>query len=137
LLILSAGDTLTLDELDMLEGHAGDAVAAWERAIAATIVHYINDVIADTEAIDANGYVFVDHAKHWSEMKGFMLGLQFNPKRLISDARIGDIHVAIGDAPVLSTATMQARLDYIAALENARGILMTAYGFTQDNVESW
>lgn len=137
LLILNAGDTLTAEELDALEGHAGAAIAAWEKAIAATIVHYINDVIADTQAIDGSGYVFADHAKHWSEMKGFALGLQFNPNKMISDSDFADLHTAMGDAPVLATAPMPQRTMYIADLMDARTILMNAYGFSQANVENW
>ena len=47
-----------------------------EKAIAATVIHYINDTIGDMDSGDE--YDFYTHAKHWSEMKGFALGLQFN-----------------------------------------------------------
>lgn len=136
-LILAAGDTLTAGELDQLEMHALAAIGAWEQAIAATIVHYINDTIADTEAIDGSGYSFTSHATHWSEMKGFALGMQFNPNKKLTDQQFLDLHALIGDAPVLATATMQDRLDYIVDLQAARTIVMNAYDFTQNNVENW
>ena len=61
--------------MNELKAHRDAALSAWEKAIAATVVHYINDVIGDMEAED---YSFYDHAKHWSEMKGFALSFQFN-----------------------------------------------------------
>ena len=55
------------------------------RSVAATAVHYINDVLADMADFDTTNNVFADTdnfkdlAKHWGEMKGFALGLQFSP----------------------------------------------------------
>ena len=54
----------------------------WEKCIAATAVHYINDVIYrhgsfPTERLRIRSN-FVNLAKHWGEMKGFALGLQFS-----------------------------------------------------------
>ena len=125
------------DELDTLTGHAEAATLAWEKAFAATVVHYINDTIADTEAIGTSGYSFLDHAKHFSEMKGFALGLQFNPKKQISDADFVLLHAYLRDAPVLATAAQIERDLYVTELLAARDILQLAYGFSQANVEGW
>ena len=138
-LIHAAGDTLTAAEMTELEGHAQQATDAWEAAIAATIVHYINATIADTEAIDGDpiNYSFLDHAKHWSEMKGFALGLQFNPRSKVNTTDFAQLHVYMGDAPVLATATMAARQQYVSDLLAARDILQQSYGFSSPNVEGW
>ena len=53
--------------------------ASWEGAVAATVVHYINGVLADMATFNTDDYSYADHAKHWGELKGFALGLQFNP----------------------------------------------------------
>lgn len=53
--------------------------AAWEGAVAATVIHYINDVLEDMNQFGSEGYSYSSHAKHWGELKGFALGLQFNP----------------------------------------------------------
>ena len=115
------------------------AVDAWEAAIAATVVHYINDTIADTEAIDDDpgNYSFLDHAKHWSEMKGFALGLQYNPRSKLSATDFAQVHVLIGDRPVLATATAVQRQAYVTSLIAARDIFQTSYGFSVANVEGW
>lgn len=138
-LIMGAGETLTSEELTELEGYAEAAVAAWDKAIAATVIHYINDTIADTEAIDDDpgSYNFYDHAKHFGEMKGFALGLQFNPRSPISDADFAAFHTQVGDKPVLADATAVERAAYIQSLLMARDILAQAYGFDSDNVEGW
>ena len=53
--------------------------AAWEGAVAATVIHYINDVLDDMSKFGTADYSYANHAKHWGELKGFALGLQFNP----------------------------------------------------------
>jgi hypothetical protein len=138
-LIMAAGDPLSSDELDELIQYAGLAVKAWDEAIAATVVHYINDVIADTEAIDDDpaGYNFYDHAKHFSELKGFALGLQFNPRSPISDADFVTFHTLVGDKPVLADASAGARTAYVQSLILARDIFAQSYGFANQNVEGW
>ena len=138
-LIMAAGDPLTTDELDELRGHATTAIAAWDQAIAATVIHYINDVIADTEAIDdaPASYSFYDHAKHFGELKGFALGLQFNPRSPISDVDFASFHTLVGDKPVLADATPAERTAYVQSLLLARDILEQSYGFASENVEGW
>ena len=71
---------LTTAELDELKKHRDAAVLGWEKAIAATALHYINDVLKDMAKFGASDYSVLDHVKHWSELKGFALTLQFNPR---------------------------------------------------------
>ncbi|MBT6434435.1 MAG: DUF4856 domain-containing protein [Deltaproteobacteria bacterium] len=77
--IAEADGELTDGEIAALDGHIDTVIKTWEKAIAATVVHYINDVLADMAAHGSDDYSFYNHAKHWSELKGFALGLQFNP----------------------------------------------------------
>ncbi|NRA34855.1 MAG: DUF4856 domain-containing protein, partial [Polyangiaceae bacterium] len=109
-LIANAGDELTANERSELLAHRDVAVTAWENAIASTIVHYINEVLADLDKLsqEAEDYSFVDHAKHWSELKGFALGLQFNPRSRLPRADFAQLHVHIGDAPVIEGSTVRA-----------------------------
>ena len=133
--LLDATDgELTDDELDTLRGHRDQAVEAWEKAIAATAVHYINDTLQDMSAMDSDDYSFADHAKHWSELKGFALSFQFNPRSPLSDADFVELHTLIGTAPVLSTATAEERAAYADDLRAARTLLGEAYDFDADNL---
>ncbi len=136
-LILMADDDLTAAQVTELTGHAETAIGAWEKAIVATVIHYINDTISDTQAVGTAGYSFLDHAKHWSEMKGFALGLQFNPKSQLSDADFLTLHTLLADAPVLADANPAARTAYVTSLTQARTLLANAYGFATVNVENW
>ena len=135
------------------------AAKTWERCVAATVVHYINDTIADMGDYQAPNFVdldnFLDMAKHWGEMKGFALGLQFSPFSPFRDGSVEGIDVAdlstvldlMGDAPVLAdgsqagvppTGTAQEAIDaYVADLIAARSTLQTAYEFDAENVENW
>lgn len=110
------------------------AVLAWEESIAATAIHYINDTIADMEAIGTDDYSFVDHAKHWSELKGFIFAPQFNPRSPLSAADFAMVHALIQDRPVLADADTDA---VIADFLTARGLLAAAYGFESADVENW
>ena len=131
-LIQNAGETLTADEMTTLEGHRDTIVAAWEKAIAATGVHYINDCLAD---LAADTLPYADYAKHWGELKGFTLGLQFNPASPVTVENFIAFHNLLGEAPKLPG---QDGFDtYATDLRAARDILAAAYGFDSANVEGW
>lgn len=136
----SVGTAFTADEMTALETHRNAAVNAWEKAIAATVIHYINDVTADLGKSDTDDYNFEDVAKHWSEMKGFALGLQFNPHSPITAEQFADIHTLMGQKPVVLTFGSSDRTDvdaYLADLEDARDILQSALEFDAENVSNW
>ena len=78
-LISSIERDLNAEELAALRSYISVIKDGWEAAIAATVIHYINDTLADMARLGGEDYSFYDHAKHWSELKGFALGLQFNP----------------------------------------------------------
>lgn len=108
------------------------ALGAWEKAIAATAVHYINDVLQDMNKFGTANYAYLDHAKHWSELKGFALSLQFNPHSPLSDADFAELQQKLGDAPVLPG---QNGVDaYKTALLEARALLGDAYQFAAANL---
>lgn len=110
-------------------------VANWEKAISATVVHYINDVLKDMATFATpESYSFVNHAKHWSEMKGFALGLQFSPFSPLTDEQFARIHELMGNAPALPTAEPAAIESYRTGLLEARAIIAQAYDFDPANV---
>jgi len=120
-----------------LAQYAETALNNWENAIAATVIHYINDYTADIASLsnaqeDAS---FADIAKHWSEMKGFALSLQFSPVAQISMEDLTTVHELMGQQPV--TEAGLAADDYLEDLDQARDILQAAYGFSDTNVENW
>lgn len=125
-------------DMDALGAQRDIAVAVWERAIAATAVHYINDVLGDMDSIGTAEYSFDDHAKHWSELKGFALSFQFNPRSDMSATDFAAVHAAIGDAPVgASAASPVDDEDYRAQLLQARTLIGDAYGFDEANLLVW
>ncbi|MBD1583615.1 DUF4856 domain-containing protein [Pseudoalteromonas sp. S16_S37] len=138
----NAGTELTADQLTALKGYAVAATTAWEKSISATVVHYINDSIADLEEMKAGTYdadKFVTLAKHWSEMKGFALNLQFNPESAFNVAanagKFAQMHTLMGNKPVVGAeADMTA---YIAQLKQARDILQQVYNFDSEVVANW
>ncbi|MGB5350708.1 MAG: DUF4856 domain-containing protein [Polyangiales bacterium] len=125
-------------DLEALSAQRDIAVLAWEKAYAATAIHYINDVLADMDAIGGEDYSFADHAKHWSELKGFALGFQFNPRSPMSQADFAAVHAAVGDAPVgASPSDPVDDASYRAELLDARSLIGDAYDFDEANVTSW
>ncbi|TMO01774.1 DUF4856 domain-containing protein, partial [Pseudoalteromonas sp. S327] len=71
-----------MDQITQLFAQRDIAVAHWETAIAATVVHYINDSLADIDTVlgtEASGDEFANLALPYSEMKGFALKVQCNP----------------------------------------------------------
>ena len=77
---------------------------------------------------------------HWGEMKGFALGLQFNPNSplITPDAsKFETLHTLFRDAPVTDLPGEGDHDAYRADLLEARALLQDAYSFSTANVESW
>ena len=131
----AVGGEFTTDEKTMLQAETTKAVEAWEKTISATIVHYINEVINDDLAtIGTDEFNYANLAKHWSELKGFSLGLQFNRHSPVTDAQFTEIQALIGMQPALNTADA---VTYKADLLAARDILQAAYQFDAATVKNW
>ncbi|GLX78849.1 hypothetical protein tinsulaeT_21890 [Thalassotalea insulae] len=130
----NAGHALTDEQMETLKGYAKDAIDAWENAVAATVVHYINDVSSDLSKLGTDEFSYSNTAKHWSELKGFALGLQFNPYSPLSDQDFATLHGLVGDAPVLTVADVD---EYQTKLIQARDIIAAAYSFDAENVTNW
>ncbi|MBY6186680.1 DUF4856 domain-containing protein [Marinobacter hydrocarbonoclasticus] len=134
-IITDAEGNLTEAELTALKAQVAIAVESWEMAIVATVVHYINDTHADLATLTAGSaeFSYSDLAKHWSEMKGFALGLQFNPTMALTDAQFEQLHALMGDMPVIDGDIA----GYQAELIQARDLLADAYGIHADNAANW
>ncbi len=123
-IISHAGGALSEEDMTLLQEQRDLAVDGWERALAATAIHYFNDTIKDTLAGEYN---FADHAKHWGELKGFLLALQFNPRSQVSDEDLLTIHELVGTAPVFPSEA--GVISYVDDLIEARDSLAAAYEF--------
>lgn len=139
----AAPSDLSTAEMTALLEQRDIALDGWERAIAATVVHYINDTVADLQTLVDNPTEFDEAtmAKHWSEMKGFGLGLQFNPYSNFHVAanagKFEEMHTLMQDAPIFDELDIPAVEDYIDDLLAARDILEDVIGFNSQNVANW
>ncbi len=115
-------------------------VAAWEKVIAATVVHYVNDTVDDMQALTESQVEEKNHVAlntHWAEMKGYAFALQYNPFKAITDAQLEQLHTLVGDAPAYALPGTEAFDEAVADLTEARSILQSAYGFSDANVAGW
>ena len=133
-LIAQAGGELDEDQKAQLQTYRDQAVLGWERVLAANVIHYINDTLRDMNAFDTEDYNFLNHAAHWSEAKGFALGLQFNPRKKLTDEQFLLLHTHLGNAPVLPDALPAAISAHREALLDARALLADVYGFDEANI---
>ncbi len=132
----SAEGPLSEAQLADLRAARDQARGTWERVIAATAIHYINDTLDDMSEFGTDAYSFATHAVHWAEMKGFALGLQFNPGSPLLPT-FAQVHDLMRDQPVLEDAGDAAIAAYEQALLDARALMGTAYGFAQADLEAW
>jgi len=131
----NVGNELTEEQFKELKDYTQKGLDGWERAIVATVIHYINDLSADLTLLansDAE-FNFNDTAKHYSEMKGFALGLQFSEYAGISDENFEKVHQLMRNEPEL-TGDVEAYIDELAA---ARKILQDSYELNEENVAGW
>ena len=141
-IIHNADGDLNVDEREALLEQSDRVRWGWEACIAATAVHYINDIGADIQSwMDATeespGASMATLAKHWSELKGFSLGFQFSPVSPLSDEDFATFHALIGDSPVLEADGMEAWMVYKADLDAAASLLAAAWDFDEDAVAGW
>jgi hypothetical protein len=112
-----------------MQAFAAVAKGSFEKVLAASGLHYINENIAliDTPLAE---YSFKEHAKIWSEMKGFLLALQFNPDPILPVAALIEVHDLIGDQPALWSEGEAVMSDYRGKLLQARDILAAHYQYS-------
>ena len=130
-ILATSNGPLTGEEMAALQLRRDAVAEAWEAAIGATVIHYINEVIVDSEALGTADYSFEDHAKHWSELKGFALSLQFNPRSKLAVDRFAQLHDLIGMGPELDVDAIDA---YVADLITARTMLGDRLDLDPDNL---
>ena len=133
-IISGAGGALSEAQMDALVAERDKAVEAWEKLVAANVIHYINDVLKDMNRFEQEDYDFLGHAGHWSEAKAFALGLQFNPRKALSDDQLADLHQLLGVRPVLETATPTQIAGYRDDLRAARALIAEAYDVDAANI---
>ncbi len=161
----SSPGSLSAEATAALNAQIVIAAQTWEKCIAATVVHYINDTVGDMDNFVNDDFSDLDNfltlAKHWAEMKGFALGLQFSPYSPFRTgavdgtdvgANVSDLKEVLslmGEAPVLADGTQngslfggalsasEAKDAYRADLLAARDIIERAYAFDSENVANW
>jgi len=102
-------------------------VNAWEKMVAANIIHYANSV---KETVSSGSGSMV-HA--WAEMRAFAMALQYNQYKLISDADLASIITLMGTAPPASSTWT----DYATSMNTVVSTLKSAYSFADVNVAAW
>ncbi|PSQ52906.1 MAG: hypothetical protein BRD28_04290 [Bacteroidetes bacterium QH_10_64_37] len=128
--------------LETIRGHAADARAAWDRLVAANVVHYLNSMAGDLSDLSSDETVTesslgedaaLEFNEHWGEAKPFAWALQYNPDKQISDAQLQTLHDELGAAPPYG----MTKSEVISKIDAAKGILQSAYGFPDANMENW
>ena len=120
-----------------ISAHRQAASEGMEKVIAATVVHYINDTLSDMSQLGTAEENRANLNKHWAEMKGYTVALQYNPFRLISDGQLAELHGIMGEAPIYDEPGSNGYKTQVANYERAKVVLQTAYGFSNDNMANW
>ena len=123
-------------EVDIIQQRAL-AANGMEKVIAATIVHYVNDTLSDMSNLGTDAENRVNLNKHWAEMKGFTVALQYNPFKLISDGQLRELHGIMGEAPSYDAPGTPAYDTTVRNYNRAKDVLQAAYGFSAANMANW
>ena len=113
------------------------AANGMEKVIAATIVHYINDTLSDISKLGTADENRVNLNKHWAEMKGFTVALQYNPFKLINEGQLRELHGIMGNAPPYNAPGSNAYNTMVANYNRAKAVLQAVYGFSATNMANW
>lgn len=123
--------------LSYVKAYSHIALGAWEKTIAAIVVHYINKTTSSMKSYGTEKFLFTDFAKFFSEMKGYAFAFQFNPTGIMTKIEFDRLHALMGEQPVLPNAGSDAVEAYLGKLNEARNLLKNVYNFSQVNVENW
>ena len=118
-------------------GYRQTAANGMEKVIAATVVHYINDTLSDMSELGTAEENRANLNKHWAEMKGYTVALQYNPFRLITDGQLAELHGIMGKAPIYEKPGSDTYKTQVANYERAKDVLQAAYGFSNTNMDNW
>ncbi len=120
-----------------ISAHRQTAANGMEKVIAATVVHYINDTLSDMSALGTADENITNLNKHWAEMKGYTVALQYNPFRLITDGQLAELHGIMGKAPIYEKPGSNVYNTQVANYKRAKDVLQAAYGFSNTNMDNW
>ena len=120
-----------------ISAHRQAAANGMEKVIAATVVHYINDTLSDMSKLGTAEENRTALNKHWAEMKGYTVALQYNPFRLINDGQLTELHGIMGASPMYDMPGSNAYNTQVADYKRAKSVLQAAYGFSNANMEGW
>ncbi len=134
-----AGRTAITNQGSVAEINAYRQTAAngMEKVIAATVVHYINDTLSDMSKLGTGEENIANLNKHWAEMKGYTVALQYNPFRLITDGQLAELHGIMGKAPIYDQPGSNAYNTQVNNYKRAKDVMQAAYGFSNANMENW
>ena len=118
-------------------GYRQTAAEGMEKVIAATVVHYINDTLSDMSKLGTGEENRANLNKHWAEMKGYTVALQYNPFRLITDGQLAELHGIMGEAPIYNEPGSNAYNTQVNNYKRAKDVMQAAYGFSNANMEGW
>lgn len=113
------------------------AANGMEKVIAATVVHYINDTLSDMSELGTADENITNLNKHWAEMKGYTVALQYNPFRLITNGQLAELHGIMGEAPIYDEPGSNGYKTQVAKYQQAKDVMQAAYGFSQTNMDNW
>ena len=123
--------------VEEISAHRQAAANGMEKVIAATVVHYINDTLNDMSQLGTADENRANLNKHWAEMKGYTVALQYNPFKLISDGQLRELHGIMGEAPKYDAPGSDGYKKQVSYYERAKVVLQTAYGFSSENMKNW
>ena len=123
--------------VEEISTHRQAASEGMEKVIAATVVHYINDTLSDMSNLGTPDENRANLNKHWAEMKGYTVALQYNPFKLISDGQLQELHGIMGTAPKYDEPGSSAYNTQVTNYQRAKAVLQTAYGFSNTNMANW
>ena len=141
------GRTLIHNQADISEilAQRDIIVNTWEKVIAATVIHYINDTAADMAALypaDSNAGPLSDLSadlnNHWGEMRGYANGLLYNDFKVIDPSDLNTILTTMGTSPVYPEDGETVFYNYHEMLvTTVKSLLQNAYGFSDEHMANW
>jgi len=113
----------------LINNHAEKILYNWERALAATLIYHIENMIN-------NRYITDQYDYHWAMMNSYTQAIASNENSLISAELIATLTNNKAAFPQDSDE-IRKQTTYLEGLYYAEQSLITSYDFTETNVNAW
>lgn len=127
-------DRLDDKQVTNIETQAQIILSEWEHIIVAQIIRKMREITIFAPLIDLSDEFKKAYSKSWSEMKGLLIGLQYNPYSLLSYDEQIEIHKKIPSTVFMTSTSVST---FLKNMKEVSDLFQERFNITDRNAGAW